>query len=105
MVSQERRPHQGPILGPPEGPYPTPPVPALESVVQQVRWQDIARVLVLTVRSPLTVWRRGAGALQVLAGTFARAAIHAGTAMIEGGRVAPAGCSLPLAAADLLRPR
>lgn len=48
MVSQERRPLQGPIQGPPAGPYPTSPVPALESVAQRIRGQDIAKDRVLT---------------------------------------------------------
>ena len=50
-------------------------MPALESVAQQVRWQDIVDVLVLTfVLFRLTVWLRGTVALQVLAGMLALAA-------------------------------
>lgn len=76
MVSQERRPLQGPNVAPPAGPHPTPPVPALDSVAQQVRWQDIVDVLILTfVLFRLTVWLRGTVALQVLAGMFALAAV------------------------------
>jgi len=50
-------------------------VPALESVAQQIRWQDIVDVLVLTfVLFRLTVWLRGTFALQVLAGMLVLAA-------------------------------
>lgn len=53
-------------MGPPVGPSPpTPPVPALESVTQQVRWQDIVDLLVVTfVLFRLTVWLRGTVALR-----------------------------------------
>jgi uncharacterized protein (TIGR00159 family) len=44
-------------------------VPALEDIVQQLRWQDIVDVLVLTaVLFRAIVWLRGTVALQVLAG-------------------------------------